>query len=439
VVETQKTFRVAPTLNVFFPRSIMSDHSQQDVRALVEHLFRHEAGRLLAALTRHFGLANLDLAEEVVQDAMVQALRQWPFRGVPDNPAAWLMQTARNKALDVLRRRAMLRRQEDDLDSHAATLPASAPEELADDQLAMIFACCHPVLSAEARTALTLKSVGGFGVAEIARAFLAPETTIAQRLVRAKRKLAEEHVSLAVPPPFELPARLDSVLRVIYLLFNEGYSAHQGEDLVRHDLCAEAIRLASLLVARPETAAPKVHALLALMLLQASRLPARQDAEGNLCLLAEQDRSSWDRWLISEGMHHLECAAMGDELSEYHVQAAIAACHALAPTYDLTDWPQVLAQYDQLITIAPSPVVFLNRAVALAMVEGPEAGLQALDALHHDPALRNYYLLPATRADMLLRLGQREEAEACYRQALGSQCTEPERRFLLKRLAECQE
>ncbi|HMF13401.1 MAG TPA: sigma-70 family RNA polymerase sigma factor [Gemmataceae bacterium] len=415
----------------------MSQEAREEVHALVEHLFRHEAGRMLAALTRMFGLADFDPAEEVVQDAMVQALRQWPFRGVPDNPAAWLMRTARNKALDVLRRRTLFRRQECDLDDQAAASQEPVGDELADDQLAMIFACCHPVLPAEARIALTLKSVGGFGVAEIARAFLTQEATIAQRLVRAKRRLAEDNVPLAVPPSAELPERLDSVLRVIYLLFNEGYSAHQGEDLVRHDLCAEAIRLSLLLLSRPETALPKVHALVALMLLQASRLPTRQDAEGNLCLLANQDRSSWDKALISEGMHHLERAAAGEELSEYHVQAAIAACHAVAPSYDATDWQRVLALYDQLMAIAPSPVVLLNRAIALAMEEGPEAGLHALDAVHHDPAMRDYYLLPATRADLLLRLGQPEEAEASYRHALTLPCTQPERRFLTKRLEEC--
>jgi RNA polymerase sigma-70 factor (ECF subfamily) len=415
----------------------MFDESQEQVHALVDHLFRHEAGRMLAALARLFGLANLDLAEEVVQDAMVQALRQWPFRGIPTNPAAWLMQTARNKALDILRRRAILRRQEYDLDSRAAAFAEPAGDEIVDDQLSIIFACCHPALPPEARVALTLKSVGGFGVAEIVRAFLSQETTIAQRLVRAKRRLVDERIALEVPPPGELPGRLDSVLQVIYLLFNEGYAAYQGEDLVRKDLCAEAIRLASLLLARAETARPKVHALLALMLLQASRLPARQDAEGNLLLLAEQDRSLWDQQLIAEGFRHLERAAVGDELTEYHVQAAIAACHASAASYGATDWRQMLALYDQLLALAPSPVASLNRAVALAMIEGPEEGMAALDAIQHNPALRGYYLLPAMRADLLLRLGRREEAAKCYREALTSPCTEPERRFLLRQLARC--
>lgn len=408
----------------------------QSVHALVEHLFRHEAGRMLAALTRVFGLAELDLAEEVVQDAMVQALRKWPFAGIPDNPAAWLMQTARNKALDVLRRRAVLRRRDHDLNSVAAVEEPS-PDEVNDDQLAMMFACCHPALPGESQVALALKSVSGFGVPEIARAFLTQEATIAQRLVRAKRRLAESEASLAVPPPRELPARLDAVLQVIYLLFNEGYSAHQGEDLVRQELCAEAIRLGCLLASRPDLDRPKLHALLALMYLQASRLPARPDADGNLLLLAEQDRSLWDRQLIAAGLHHLDRSATGNELTEYHLQAGIAACHALAASYEQTDWPRVLDQYDYLITLVSSPIVLLNRAIAVSMVHGPEAGLQALDSIQNDPALRGYYLLPATRADLLLRLGRRDEAASCYRDALALLCTEPEQRFLLRRLAAC--
>jgi RNA polymerase sigma-70 factor (ECF subfamily) len=414
----------------------MSQPPSQTVHALVEHLFRHEAGRMLAALTRLFGLAEIDLAEEVVQDAMVQALRKWPFAGIPDNPAAWLMQTARNKALDVLRRRATLRRRDHDLGGVAAVEQPSM-EEVNDDQLAMMFACCHPALSAEAQVALTLKSVSGFGVPEIARAFLTQEATIAQRLVRAKRRLAETEASLAVPSPRELPARLDPVLRVLYLLFNEGYSAHQGEDLVRHDLCAEAIRLGCLLTSRPDLEQPKLHALLALMYLQASRLPARQDTHGNLLLLAEQDRSVWDRRLMAAGLHHLDRSAAGEELTEYHLQAGIAACHALAESYEQTDWPRVLDQYDYLVTLVSSPIVVLNRAVAVSMVHCPDAGLRALDAIQDDPALRSYYLLPATRADLLLRLGRRDEAARCYRDALAMLCTEPEQRFLLRRLAAC--
>jgi RNA polymerase sigma-70 factor (ECF subfamily) len=413
------------------------------VPELLEHLFRHQAGRMLAGLTRLLGLDQLDLAEEAVQEALLKALRQWPFRGVPDDPAAWLMRVARNQAVDLLRRDAAFRRKVPELEARlrdraAGADPACQAEDRSalDDTLAMMFACCHPALPAEARVALTLKAVGGFSVAEIARAFFAEETAVAQRLVRAKRRIQDEGIALALPAAEELPARLDSVLQVIYLVFNEGYTAHRGEKLVRDDLCGEAIRLGSLLAARAETALPKVHALLALMYLQASRLPARVDAGGELLLLAEQDRSLWDQTLLHAGLCHLGQAAEGDELTEYHLQAGIAAAHATAPSYEATDWPHLLALYDGLLALAPSPVVALNRTVALAMVRGPQAGLDALEAVRDDPALRRYYLLRAVQADLLRRLGREAEAAEEYRAALALPCSEPERRFLLQRLVE---
>jgi RNA polymerase sigma-70 factor (ECF subfamily) len=305
----------------------MSD--ERPVRELVEHLFRHQAGRMLSTLSRIFGLENLDLAEEVVQEAMLKALRQWPYRGIPENPTAWLVQAARNDALDILRRRSAFRREQQALESllrvrDCRKNDGALPHEdggLEDDQLAMMFACCHPAIPDEARVALTLNAVGGFSAKEIARAFLAPETTMAQRLVRAKRRIREEKISLTLPPPFQLQARLDSVLQVIYLMFNEGYAAHQGVDLIRHDLCGEAIRLAGLLASRGDTALPKVEALLALMLLQASRLPARVDDAGDLLLLCDQDRTLWDQNLLHLGLRHLERATAGNELTEYHLQA----------------------------------------------------------------------------------------------------------------------
>jgi RNA polymerase sigma-70 factor (ECF subfamily) len=414
---------------------------QAQVHELVEHLFRHEAGRMLATLSRVFGLENLDLAEEVVQEALLQALRQWPFQGIPDNPRAWLTQVARNKALDLLRRRASLRRKERELEQQfAARQSAVAAAELSeaavlgDEQLAMIFACCHPGLPPDAQVALTLKAVSGFSVAEIARAFLAEDATISQRLVRAKRRIREAGITLNLPPPAELSARLDSVLQVIYLLFNEGYSAHAGENLVRQDLCGEAIRLACLLIEQPATALPRVHALLALLYLQAARLPARVDSDGNLLLLAEQDRGLWDQGLLQRGLRELEQSAQGEEISTYHLQAGIAALHATSPSFADTDWSALLDLYDQLLATAPSPVVALNRAIALSMVHGPEAGLQSLDELGADPAMRSYYLFPAVRADLLRRLGRTDEAAACYRHALACPCTEPERRFLQRRL-----
>jgi RNA polymerase sigma-70 factor (ECF subfamily) len=415
------------------------------VRELVEHLFRHEAGQMLATLTHVFGLANLELAEEVVQDALLQALRRWPFQGIPDNPRAWLLRAARNKALDLLRRQAALRSREPELerrlrDREERLGVAGPPDdgELADEQLAMIFACCAPALPPEARVALTLKAVSGFGVAEIARAFLADEPTIAQRLVRAKRRIREAGITLALPAPAELPGRLDSVLQVLYLLYNEGYGAHAGEDLVREDLCGEAIRLAQLLASRPDTGLPRAHALLALFCFQSARLGTRVDPEGNLLLLADQERSRWDPGLLALGVSQLERAAWGDELSEYHLQAAIAAAHATSPSFAETDWPLLLSLYDQLLVLAPSPVVALNRAIALSMVGGPAAALASLDELGDGAAMKNYRLLPAVRADFLRRLGRTAEAADCYRQALAYQCTEPERRFLLRRIESLQ-
>jgi RNA polymerase sigma-70 factor (ECF subfamily) len=411
------------------------------VGELVEHLFRHAAGRMLASLTHIFGLENLDLAEEVVQEALLQALQQWRFHGIPDNPQAWLLRAARNKALDRLRRQAVLRRKEHELEvrlterqAHQDDVGLPGPEELADEQLAMIFACCSPALSFEVRVALTLKAVSGFCVAEIARAFLAEEATIAQRLVRAKRSIREAGIALVLPPPEEIPDRLDAVLQVLYLLFNEGYGAHSGENLVRADLCGEAIWLAQLLASRPDTGLPKVHALLALFYLQAARLDARVDGEGSLLLLADQERSQWDHALLTLGVAELERAAQGSELSEYHLQAAIASIHATSTTIAQTNWTRLLALYDQLLALAPSPVVALNRAVAQSMVEGPHQALASLDSLSASPGLKNYYLLPAVRADFLRRLGRTSEAAVCYQKALTYPCSEPERRFLLRRL-----
>jgi RNA polymerase sigma-70 factor (ECF subfamily) len=414
---------------------------EQRVQELVEHLFRHQAGRMLAVLTHIFGLENLELAEEVVQEALLQALQQWWFHGIPDNPQGWLLRTARNKALDLLRRQVALRRKEHELQQRLSERQArqdvadpSGEEELADEQLAMIFACCSPALPSEVRVALTLKAVSGFSVAEIARAFLAEEPTIAQRLVRAKRRIREAGIALALPSPAEIPSRLDSVLQVLYLLFNEGYGAHTGENLVREDLCGEAIRLAQLLASRPDTSLPKVHALLALFYFQAARLETRVDGEGNLLLLAEQERSQWDHALLALGVAQLERAARGNELSAYHLQAAIAAVHATSASVAETDWPRLLALYDELLALAPSPVVALNRAIALSMVEGPETALASLDELTAEPAMKNYYLLPAVRADFLRRLGRTAEAAACYQQALSGSCSEPERRFLMRRI-----
>lgn len=406
------------------------------VSGLVEHWFRREAGRLLAGLGRRLGAAHLELAEDAVQDAFVLALRQWPFAGVPANPAAWLTQTAHHRALDRLRRRAAFDRARQNL---AGLVPEitrdAAPDEQIDDQLAMMFACCDPALPQESRIALTLKVVCGFSTSEIARAFLTEEPAMAQRLVRAKRLLRETARSIAVPPPAEMPSRLDSVLQVVYLLFNEGYAAHQGDDLVRFDLCGEALRLGFLLADWPATALPKSQALVALMCFHASRLPARQSGAGELLRLADQDRSRWDRRFVFAGLRRLERAAAGDEMTAFHIEAGIAAVHAQAESDDATDWPHILDLYDRLMAIAPSPIVALNRAVAVARVNGPDQGLAELDDLQTD--LGRYYLFHAVRADCQRISGRKDAAAASYRAALACPCSQPERRYLNERLADC--
>jgi RNA polymerase sigma-70 factor (ECF subfamily) len=408
---------------------------------VVADLFRREAGRLVSSLTRIFGPQRLDLAEEVVQEALVRALEVWPFRGVPDDPAAWIVEAARNRALDRLRRDAVLRRKvEPAVAALAARRPAAPephgePDPLEDDELRMMLLCCHPAIPPEGRVALTLKTVGGLGTREIARAFLAEEATIAQRLVRAKQRIRDHDLVFELPPGEAIGPRLESVLEVIYLLFNEGYGAAEGEDLVRHDLAAEAIRLGRLLARHPETARPAVHALLALMLLQAARLPSRTGPEGELALLADQDRSRWERRLIAEGFRHLDRAAAGEEMTAYHLEAGIAACHAVAPSFAETDWAEIARLYDSLLALVPSPVVALNRAVAIAQTRGPEEGLRAAQAIAGDASLARYVLLPATLAELHRQIGERDAAAERYREALARPCTGPERRFLERRLA----
>lgn len=409
---------------------------------LVDHLFRHRAGQMVATLTRIFGPARLELAEDVVQEALLKALRVWPFQGVPENPTAWLIQVAKNRALDHLRRDASLREKETELRRWAEQAPQAAEaddEPFADDQLRLMFKCCQEALPRESRVALTLKTLGGFGVAEIARAFLTAETTIAQRLVRAKHKLREDNLPLRLPRPEELPRRLDSVLEVLYLLFNEGYAAHQGENLLRQELVHEGLRLTGLLLRQPASALPRVHALYALMLFQAARLPARVDRDGNLLLLADQDRTLWDRAMIQRGFHHLRLAGGGDEVTEYHVQAGIASCHALAPNWDATDWSQILLYYDLLRALNPSPVVLLNRAVAVAQVHGAEEALREVDKVERHPQLDSYYLLPATRGELLRRLGDLPRAAECFQRAVELAGSEPERRFLLEKCRACRQ
>jgi RNA polymerase sigma-70 factor, ECF subfamily len=410
---------------------------------LLEHLFRHQAGRMVARLARLLGPAHLDLAEESVQQAMLRALQSWPYQGLPENPAAWLFRVAHNAAIDAVRRTRAFHDKTDaiveDLSQSARLMPddSGADSRVRDDELRMIFMCCHPEISRDASVALSLKTVGGFSVREIARAFLVDDTAIAQRLVRAKRQIRDKQLTLQVPIGSDLRRRLDSVLDVIYLMFNEGYAANDGQDLIRQDLCLEALRLGRLVAS--SVSEPRVHALVALMALQAARFAARVDAAGDLILLENQDRGRWNQELIRLGFHHFDRSIAGDEVSEYHAQAAIAATHARAVSAQSTDWPMILRLYDQLLSITGSAVVALNRAVAVAKVRGPAEGLAAIAPLENDVQLRDYYLFLALRGHLLSELGRAAEAAECFRTALECPCSEPERRFLKRKLDECEQ
>jgi RNA polymerase sigma-70 factor (ECF subfamily) len=401
--------------------------------SLLEHLFRHQAGRIVAHLARVLGPSQLDLAEESAQEAMLRALQSWPYHGVPENAAGWLFTVARNHALDTLRRNARLAEETEAIPQ--LVVEPSEPEleeQLRDDELRMLFMCCHPEFSRDISVTLSLKTVGGFSVQEIARGLLADEAAVAQRLVRAKRQIRGGRITLEMPGPAVLSVRLDSVLEVIYLMFNEGYAAHDGEELIRDDLCREALRLARLL-ASSSMAVPRVHALTALLALQAARLPARLDNAGDLVLLEQQDRSRWDRRLIALGFEHLNRSMEGEEVSAYHAQAAIAATHVRANAAAGVDWPVILELYDQLVEIDPSPIVALNRAVAVARVHGPAEALALIEPLQ----IREYHLLLAVRGHLLADMGRRSEAAECFRAALDCPCSAPERRFLTRKLHEC--
>jgi RNA polymerase sigma-70 factor (ECF subfamily) len=405
---------------------------------LLEHLFRRQAGRIVSWLTGLLGSQHLQLAEDSVQEAMLRAAQTWPFQGVPEKPEAWLFRVAHNHAISALRRSS---RFEDNASELIAALEATTQciedveveQSLRDDELRMIFMCCHPELTQDARVALSLKLVCGFSVSEIARIFMAEESTIAQRLVRAKRLIREQSLPLLMPYKTGLRDRLNSVLEVIYLMFSGGYATHTGEELIRRDVCLEALRLGQL-VAASSMAAPRVDALVALMALQAARLPARTDAAGDLVLLEEQDRSLWDGELIALGFRCFDQSIAGEEISEWHVQAAIAATYAAAESSDAIDWPAILGHYDQLLEMTASPVVALNRAVAVIKVQGAEAALAALAPLEGHAAMRGYHLLPAVRGRVLVELGRLAEAEAAFSAALACDCAEPERRFLQKQL-----
>ena len=423
-----------------------------DTHRAIDAVWRIESPRLIAGLARI--VRDVGVAEDLAQDALVAALEQWPKSGVPDNPGAWLMAAAKHRAIDHFRRNTLLERKHEELGREFATremvvpdLTSALDDDVGDDLLRLVFVSCHPVLSTEARVALTLRLLGGLTTVEIARAFLVPEPTIAQRIVRAKRTLAEKRVPFEVPRGPELGARLSSVLEVIYLIFNEGYSATAGDDWMRPALCEDALRLGRVL-AELAPREPEVHGLVALMEIQASRSGARTGPSGEPILLLDQNRARWDQLLISRGLaalgrsdnaraQKLRPADDGDRQGPYALQAAIAACHARARTPEETDWAQIVALYAELARLTPSPVVELNRAVALAMAFGPAAGLELVDALTSEPSLENYHLLPSVRGDLLKKLGRMDEARAEFERAASLTRNTRERELLIGRARAC--
>lgn len=416
-----------------------------DAHRTIDAVWRIESARLIAGLARV--VRDVGLAEELAQDALVRALEEWPRSGIPDNPGAWLMATAKNRAIDHLRHERMRAAKHEALGyelemvqhTNGGQVEAKADDEIGDDLLRLIFIACHPLLSTEARTALTLRLLAGLTTEEIARAFLVPEPTIAQRIVRAKRTLSEAHVPFEIPRGKDLAGRLSSVLEVIYLVFNEGYSATAGEDWMRPALCEEALRIGRIL-AELAPQEPEVHGLAALMEIQASRIRARLGPNGEPVLLMNQNRAQWDRLLIHRGLLALaRGAALTKTRGPYLLQAAIAACHARAPTPDETDWVQITALYDELARITPSPVVELNRAVAVAMAYGPAAGLELADRLEAEGSLKSYHLLPSVRGDLLARLGRYEEARGEFERAATLTQNMRESRLLLQRAAACKQ
>jgi RNA polymerase sigma factor (sigma-70 family) len=412
---------------------------------LVDHFFRHESGRLVSALSRVFGLRNLDLIEDMVQAALLEALRSWRVSGVPQNPSAWMHRVAKNKVLDALRQQQTARRL---LPDWAQSRPDAAgpaiddallDTEIADSQLRMIFACCHPRLDREDQIALTLNVLCGFSHGEIARGLLATEGTIKKRLQRAKQKLADGNVSLEVPAAHELADRLNAVHQVLYLLFNEGYSSAAGEAAIRTDVCEEAARLCYLLCCHPLCATPSGLALMALLCFHAARLEARLDEDGRVLLLEDQDRSKWDQRLIARAREFLDKSAFGQRISAYHLEAGIALHHCLAQSFSDTDWPAILTLYDALLRLDRSPIYLLNRAIVIAHIEGPRTGIQALEEIRHDPSLRHYHLLDSTLGELYRRVGETKIAREHFLSARTKTQSPADHELIERRLALCEE
>lgn len=407
---------------------------------MVEHFFRHETGRLHGALIRLLGIHQFALAEDLTQEAMLRALRIWSMGGVPANPSAWITQVAMNLGRDALRHQRMSTAKEPAIVTHmdqTLATPAIAwdiTQEIRDDALRLMFVCCHPAIAADAQVILALKVLCGFGIAEIAQAFLSTEAAVEKQLTRTKQKIREAGIGFKLPEGEDLTPRLDGVLAALYLLFNEGYKASSGDQLLREDLCREAVRLTSLLVAHPVGCTPRSHALLALMLLTAARFPARTDSQGDLLRLHDQDRSKWDQELIARGLMHLTEAAQGNELSSYHLQAGIAALHCTAPDFAATDWQNIVRHYDELDRIKPSPVVALNRAVAVAHLHGPQAGLDAVEKIPRRDRLESIYLFHAVVGELHLQLGNHRESAESFRRALDLARVGPEQLYLTRML-----
>ncbi len=408
--------------------------AEDNIRASIDHLFRHRAGQMVSVLARRFGVANIEHIEDAVQEAMIAAMKTWPYSGLPDNQSAWLIQTAKNRVIDQLRRGAKTK----SIEVTELDIPDDRPDgtrfesELAEDQIRMMFACCHPEVPADSRVALTLKIVGGFGVGEIARAYLAKDEAVAKMLTRAKQKLRT--LDLEIPAGEELKARIESVLRVLYLMFNEGYSASEGSDIIRRDLCDEAIRLSLILADHPVTGYPKVHALVSLFMFQGARLATRTDGYGDLLLLADQDRSLWDREMLVNGLQHFRMAASGDELTDYHIEAEIASIHALAPDYSSTDWERIVACYDALVVRRFSPVVALNRVVALGEIRGAEVALAELTKLASNYLMTSFNIFHVTRGHFLADLGRAGEAIESYVRAADLTRNEAVLRFIRRKI-----